>query len=184
MTSILSDTFAPPRIATNGRSGSLERLAEVAAAPSPSAARPPASRHSAHDRLDRRVRAVRGAERVVHVDVGERRERLRERRRRSSLPRHGSAGSRAARRRRRRARRRPRARPPSPTQSSANATGAPEQLAEPRGHRLQADLGIRLALRPSQMRREDHARSRRRRARTESSAATRGCACRRRSRRS
>ena len=44
MTSILSDTFAPPRIATNGRSGSLERLPEVLAAPSPSAGRPPASR--------------------------------------------------------------------------------------------------------------------------------------------
>ena len=29
MTSSLSETFAPPRMATNGRSGTAERLAEI-----------------------------------------------------------------------------------------------------------------------------------------------------------
>ena len=50
----------------------------------------------------RRVRAVRGAEGVVHVDVGERRERAREARVVLLLARRGSAGSRAAAPRRRR----------------------------------------------------------------------------------
>ena len=77
MTSILSDTLAPPSTATNGRSGSPSACAEIAQLllhQQPGAG----LRHQPDDRLDRGVRAMRGAERVVHVDVGERGQPLRE----------------------------------------------------------------------------------------------------------
>ena len=54
-----------------------------------------------------------------------------------------------------------------------------EQLRKPRRDRPQRVLRIRLALRPPEMRAEDDASRRRARARTRSSAATRGSACRR-----
>ena len=53
--------------------------------------------HQAHERFDRCVRAMCGAERVVHVDVAQRREPSARTPCRSSLPPRGSAGSRAAR---------------------------------------------------------------------------------------
>ena len=71
MTSSLSETLAPPRIATNGRSGIAQRLAEVL----------DLGRHQeagrrlrdvVHDAFGGGVRAVRRSERVVHVDVGQR----------------------------------------------------------------------------------------------------------------
>ena len=79
MTSILSDTFAPPRTATNGRSG------DARASPryfSSSSIRKPAAglRQQLRHALGRRVRAMARSERVVHVEVGELRQLLRERR--------------------------------------------------------------------------------------------------------
>ena len=178
MTSILSDTFAPPRIATNGRSGRLERVAEILQLLlHQQAGRRPLD--VVRDGLDRRVRAVRRAERVVHVEVGERRERLRERRvvllflgvEPQVLEQHDAAARgvdllhRASRlvadavvgERHRRA----------------------EQLGQAIRDRPQAHLRVRLALRAPEMARE-HDRRAVRRARTGSSAATRGSACRRR----
>ena len=79
MTSILSDTFAPPRIATNGRSGDSSAWPRYCSSFSISS--PAAGRSTwCVIALDRGVRAVRRAERVVHVAIGERRQRLRERR--------------------------------------------------------------------------------------------------------
>ena len=94
------------------------------------------------DALGRGVGAVRRAERVVDVDVGERGELLGERRRRSSLPRRGSGGSRAARRRR--------GAPPTATRPrrrrspSAKATGAPSSSASraATGFRLNSGFGL------------------------------------------
>ena len=105
MTSILSDTFAPPRIATNGRSGDAERVAEVAGPPSPSGSRRPACGSSLVIASTDACARWLDAERVVHVRVAERRELRARTPGRSSPPRGGSAGSRAARRARRRPRR-------------------------------------------------------------------------------
>ena len=105
-------------------------------------------------RVDRRVRAMRGAEGVVDVDVGQRRELPSRTPRRSSPPPGGTADSRAARRRRRGA-------PATacsaagPTQSSAKITGRFSSSASACGDRPQAHLRIRLALRPSEVRRQD-----------------------------
>ena len=81
----------------------FERLAEVLQLllhQQPGAGR----RHQPDQRFHRRVRAVGGAEGVVHVDVAQLARAAARRPRRSSLLRHGSGGSRAG-------RRRPRARP-------------------------------------------------------------------------
>ena len=95
MTSILPEILAPPRIATNGRFGLASALPRYSS--SFSIRRPAtAGCRSARDALGGRVRAVRRAERVVHVEVAERRERLRQARRRSFPRRRGSACSRAA----------------------------------------------------------------------------------------
>ena len=99
ITSSLSDTLAPPRTATNGPLRALEHAAEVL----------DLLRHQQpgrrlldvmDDALGRGVRAVRRAERVVDVDVGEQRRAASRTPDRSSLPRRGTAGSRAAPRRR------------------------------------------------------------------------------------
>ena len=74
MTSILSDTFAPPRIATNGRSGDSSawpRYRSSFSIKSPAAALGKWRVIA----FDRGMGAVGGAERVVHVLVGERGER-------------------------------------------------------------------------------------------------------------
>ena len=77
MTSILSETFAPPMTATNGRSGLADRRAKVAQLLLHQ--QPGASLgHQSHHRFDRRVRAMRRAERVVHVDIAQRGQLLRE----------------------------------------------------------------------------------------------------------
>ena len=139
ITSSLSDTFAPPRIATNGRSGCSSTVPEVL-----DLRRHQQPRGRLLDVLDdafgRGVRAVRRAERVVDVDVGERGELLRRTPGRSSLPPRGSAGSRAGRPRRR-------CRPSSiavcagsPTQSSANTTGRSSSSDSRVGDRLQRVL--------------------------------------------
>ena len=77
MTSILSETLAPPRIATNGRSGASSAWPRYLS--SCSISRPAAALATMmRDALDRRVRAVRRTERVVHVEIGQRGERRRE----------------------------------------------------------------------------------------------------------
>ena len=148
MTSSLSDTFAPPRIATNGRSGRRQRLAEVRDLVGHQQAGR-RLRHEVRDALGRGVRAMRRAERVVHVDVGERRQLLRERRvvllllgvEADVLEQHDD-------------------RPPSPAPAAIGRFGAgsadavvgehdraAEQLRQPRRDRLQAELRARAALR-------------------------------------
>ena len=70
---ILSDTFAPPSTTTSGRSGRLDDRAQrghLALQQQPGHRRPQVLGHPG----GRRVRPVRGAERVVHVGVGERRQ--------------------------------------------------------------------------------------------------------------
>ncbi len=99
---------------------------------------------------------MRRAEGVVDVDVGQRRQRRGERRRRSSLPRRETAGSPAAqpwsRIRRAHARRLPWRR----RRCSRRRRRRPsQQLAEPRGDRPQRKLRRRLALRPAEVRGED-----------------------------
>ena len=181
MTSILSDTFAPPRIATNGRSGDSSAWPRYCS--SCSISRPAAGRSTMmRDAFDRRVRAMRGAERVV--DVARRpatpapsrtpasffsssgwKRRFSSR---TTPPPRCAPVDRVARRRR--------------CSRSANATGAPSSSRQPIGDRPQAHLRVRPCL--SAGRDGWRARrSRRARARTGSSAATPGCACRRRSRR-
>ena len=64
MTSILSETLAPPRIATNGRSGRFERVAEVLQLLLHQQAGR-RLRQVVRDAFDRRVRAMRRAERIV-----------------------------------------------------------------------------------------------------------------------
>ena len=160
MTSILSDTLAPPRIATNGRSGDssawpryLQLLLHQQAGRRP--------RHVMGDRLDRRVRAVRRAERVVHVELGQRGQRLRRTPDRSFPPPRETGGSRAA-------RRVPRDRCASRDRALgrcladavvANATGRPTSSDEPRGDGRRLNSAVRLAFRPAQMAREDDGRA-------------------------
>ena len=133
MTSSLSDTLAPPRIATNGRSGDLERLAQIL----------DLGRHQEpgrrlvdvmDDAFGGGVRAVRRSERVVDVHVGQRRQRAGERRvvlfflrvEPQVLEQDDAAACRP--------RSSPRGR--SPTQSGANATGRSMSCDEMFGHRL------------------------------------------------
>ena len=73
MTSIFPEIFAPPRIATNGRFGfssAPPRYSSSFSISKPGDGRLQVLRHA----LGRRVRAVRRAERVVHVEVAELRE--------------------------------------------------------------------------------------------------------------
>ena len=75
MTPILSVTFAPPTIATSGRPGSARMPVSVST--SRCSSRPGGRVLDVLDDADRRgVRAVRGAEGVVDVEVGERAEAL------------------------------------------------------------------------------------------------------------
>ncbi len=149
ITSSLSDTFAPPRIATNGRSGLLEHAAEMLELGGHQQARR-GFLHVPDDAFRRRVRPMRRSERVVDVDVREIGELLREggvvlfflRVEAQILEQHDAMR---------------RAASPiafvaaSPTQSSAKTIAVPEQLSGARGHRLQRVLGIRLALRAPEM---------------------------------
>jgi hypothetical protein len=70
MTSIFPEIFAPPRTATNGRSGSREAPSEVRELPLHQQAGDRGMQH-ARDALGGRVRPVGGAERVVDVQVAE-----------------------------------------------------------------------------------------------------------------
>ena len=102
----MSETFAPPRTATNGLSGFVTIL--PSAAISFSRRKPqPRSRISLRERVHGGVRAVHGAERVVDVDVAELGELLREGLVVLLLFRDGSGGSRAGTPGRRADRRRP-----------------------------------------------------------------------------
>ena len=83
-TPILSVTFAPPTTATSGRFGSSRMPVSVAT--SRSSSRPAALGSRCATRLGRGVRAVRGAERVVDVDVGRARRALGRAPGRSSSP--------------------------------------------------------------------------------------------------
>ena len=144
MTSILPDTFEPPMIGDERPLRVAERVAQVVELLLHQVARR-RLRHELRDALGRGVGAVGAAERVVHVDVGQRGQLLGEARDRSLPPRRGSAGSRAA------ARRRGCSAATAfsagaPTQSSANATGAPSSAAERVGDRAQAHVGHALAV--------------------------------------
>ena len=75
----MSDTFAPPRIATSGRSGEVNTRPRYSSSFSISKPGGWLLNH-VRDRLDRCVGPVRGAERVVHIQIGQRRELFRERR--------------------------------------------------------------------------------------------------------
>ena len=121
-------------------------------------------------------RRARGAPRRTHRSRRRRRARPARPRTpgRSSLPRRGSAGSRAA-----PASTRPARAPPpllrfaaAPMQSLAKVTGRPTSAGQVIGHRLQAELGRGLALGPPEVRGEDD-RARPRRARSGWSAAPR-----------
>ena len=165
--------------------GRLERLAQILAAPAPSAGRrPPAGRWCVMPR-------------PTHARGAPRRTRRSRRRRRATRARPRTPGRSSpppAWNRRFSSSTTP---PPpgactacdrvaaaaSPMQSSANATGRPSSSARRSATGCRLNSRIRLAFRPAQVARE-HRRSRPRRARTGSSAATRGSACRRRSRRS
>ena len=113
----------------------------------------------------RRVRAVHGAERVAHEEVGERRE-LGARTPGRSVSSRGSKRRFSSRRTGASPRRRTR---PARRGSSAQAIGDRAAARAP---------GRQLALRAAEVRADDH-RPRRARAGSESSAATPGCACRR-----
>ena len=95
MTPILSLTLAPPRIATNGFRGMLQSLAEILEFLFHQQAGR-GLRDEMGDAFGGSVRAMRGTERVVHIDVAELRELLRELRIVGLFFRHGSEGSRAA----------------------------------------------------------------------------------------
>ncbi len=99
------------------------------------------------------------AERVVHVEVGQRRHRPTRTPDRSSPPRGGTAGSREARRGSIPA---PVRRPPPPPRRCnprANTTSRPSSDGEMDGHRFQAEFRRDLALRPSQVRSQDDGRA-------------------------
>ena len=146
-TPILSVTFAPPTTATNGRAGSaridVQRL-DLALQQQPGGATVEQQRHA----VRRGVRAVRGAERVVDVGVGERAVALARAPGRPWSRPGRSARSRAG-RRRRRARRRAPARSPtcSPSSSSRRVAHGPQR---------QLRVG---ALRPAEMAGEDEPRA-------------------------
>ena len=68
MTSILSDTFAPPKIATQGRCGILRHLVQIFEFLVHQ--QPGGGLGHELDHADRGgVRAMRGAERIVHVHI-------------------------------------------------------------------------------------------------------------------
>ena len=113
--------------------------------------------HEMRDGLHRRVRAVRGAERVVHVAIGELGELLREggivllflRMKAEVLEQHELSVARAVRLRHRAAR------------LAADAVGREEhrpleEIREAVGHRPEAHIGDWFALRPSEVAREDN----------------------------
>ena len=138
MTSILSDTLAPPRIGDERPLGVAERLAEVLELLLHQQAAPPAARERAA-RCARPTRA-RGAPRRT------RRSRRRRRASASAVAKAASFFSSSAWKRRFSssttreppwpARPRMAARAGSPMQSAANVTSAAEQRREARGHRL------------------------------------------------
>ena len=135
-------------------------------------------RQELRDALDRRVRAVRRAERVVHVDVGERRQLRRERRVVLLLLRVEAEVLEQDDLAARRARASTAACAVAPDAVVGERHRAAEQLRERAATGCDGVLWVRLALRPAEVRGEDDRRARAR-ARTRWSAATRGCACRR-----
>ena len=171
MTSILSETFAPPMMARSGRFGLSTRRRPGSRAPSSSG-----SRRARCGRLDARHRAVGavgGAEGVVHVDVAEPREARRGRPR----PRPGSAfsdvpsssltlpsssmwkrrfSSRTTSPGLQRRRRRPR--PPGRRSRRGTATGLPRSSASSSATGLQRVLGDLLAVGPAEVAHEHQAR--------------------------
>ncbi len=148
-------------------------------APAPSGGRRPARRRQLDQRFHRRVRAVRGAEGVVDVDVASARPACWRTPGRSSLPRRGSAGSRAAPRRRLGRVVRPRVPPASPTQSAAKMTGRVEQLAERASPRAPGSCRRWACPWDGRGARPERRACAPRRARSGWWATTRGCACRR-----
>ena len=157
MTSILSETLAPPRIATNGRSGCSMRMPEVLELLLHEQSRGGLRQVPDHA-FDRGVGAVSRPERVVSRRRRRARRARRQTRDRSSPPPRGSGGSRAARRGFPPA---PRRRPWSRVRRCsrrAKTTCRPRSDARCVGHRLEAVLRIRLSLRPAEVRGEDHRR--------------------------
>ena len=93
-TPTLSDTFAPPRTTTSGRSGSSRRAVSSDSSRSSKQAR--VGRQEVSYALGRRVRAMGGAERVVDIEVRQRGESARRARGHSRSPPPPSGCSRAA----------------------------------------------------------------------------------------
>ena len=174
-TAILSETFAPPEMATNGRFGMLQRAAEEGQLLLHQEAGD--GGQIMRDALGAGVRAVRRAEGVVDVDIAQR----------GKLPRKAGIvrllfgmeaqvlqqQHLAGLERVRHAPRPPARRSPA---RAAPACRAARSAARRLG--LQAVLRVHLALRPAQVAHQDRL-PRRGRAGSGSSAARRGCACRR-----
>ena len=159
MTSILPEIFDPPMMATNGLLGMLERLAEIGDFFFHQQAGH-GGLEVVRNALSRGVRAVRGAEGVVHVDLGQRGQRLGEGRivglffgveaqvfeqqhlARLELARHlfGNFADAIGRK----------------GHVDALAEFLVEQLAQPVDHGPQRVLRIGLALGPAQVRGQDH----------------------------
>ena len=151
MTSILSDTFAPPMIATNGRSGVSSACPRYCEFLFHQQSRR-GLREVVRDSLDRRMRPVRRAERVVHVSRRERRERLRKHRvvllffrMETQVLEQDDIACRVARR--------------IADAVGRKGDGLSEQRRQPIRDRPEAHLGVDLALRPSQVAREDDRRA-------------------------
>ena len=151
ITSILSETFAPPRIATSGRSGLFSTRPRYSSSFLHQQARGGARHELRQCRPPTRGRPVRRAERIVHVEIGERRQLLRERRIVLFLFRvkakvleqqHAPARARSLLNGGLR-------RCADAIFSKRHRTA--KQLAKLRGHRLQAVFRVRLAFRPAEM---------------------------------
>ena len=157
-TSILSETFAPPSTATNGRSGFEIGFAEIGQFLFHQQAGGRLA-HELGDAHNRSMRAMRRAKGVAdEKPIAERGKLLRKSfvvgfffgvkahifeqqhcRRCASALLFASASA--------------------PTQSAANSTGLPSSSCKPRGHRRKAVLRIHFALGPAEMRREHQPRA-------------------------
>ena len=147
--SILPLILAPPSTATNGRFGLVQRLAEVAQLPLHQEAGDRRLEHPRH-RFGARVRAVGRAEGVVHVEIAQRGEPRRQRRRRCS-PRPGRTGCSRRPPRRRAAAAGSRSPPARESGSREEGDRRAEQPLQRPDHRLHRVLGVGPALRPAEV---------------------------------
>jgi hypothetical protein len=155
ITPILSWTFAPPRIATKGRSGLAERLPQVAQLFLHQQACD--GGQVVRDAFSGGVRAVRRAERIVHIDLAQPRQRTRKLRVVRLLLRveaHILQQRDRVRRQARHARFHRRA-----DAVVEEVDGTPQQLLQSRRHRAQAILRVALPLRTPEVRHQNHRRA-------------------------